>query len=191
MIELITCGATHGFLPLLENDSGIFSQIQVAVDSHKKHFGKEPKGIWLPECAYRPKETQDDKVREAIDYWVNNSGIEYFFVDSHGILDAEMIESKNDIVFHTNFGYNLETGVSVFGRNKNSGRQVWDPRIGYPGDGNYREFHIKDPESWLRYWRITNKTFDKKKKELYNPENARETVESHANHFVSIVTDEF
>ncbi|MFX1452791.1 MAG: 1,4-alpha-glucan branching protein, partial [Promethearchaeota archaeon] len=25
MIELITCGATHGFLPLFESDSGIFS----------------------------------------------------------------------------------------------------------------------------------------------------------------------
>ena len=34
MIELITCGATHGFLPLFESDSGIFSQIQLAVDSH-------------------------------------------------------------------------------------------------------------------------------------------------------------
>ena len=47
MIELITCGATHGFLPLMEHDSGIFSQIQLAVDTHKKYFGKAPRGIWL------------------------------------------------------------------------------------------------------------------------------------------------
>ena len=118
MIELITCGATHGFLPLFESDSGIFSQIQLAVDTHKKYFGREPKGIWLPECAYRPKEYKNGNVRESIDYWVHNSGIEYFFVDSHGILNADIIERKNDVGLITNVGYNLETNVSAFGRNK-------------------------------------------------------------------------
>ncbi len=190
MIELITCGATHGFLPLFESDSGIFSQIQLAVDTHKKYFGKPPKGIWLPECAYRPQEYRDGRLRESIDYWVNNSGIEYFFVDSHGILDAEMIESKNDIGLYTNFGYNLETGVSVFGRNKNTSRQVWDAQIGYPGDASYREFHKKDHESGLHYWRITDKTLGKEEKELYNIKNAREKVEFQANHFVSLMSEE-
>ena len=190
MIELITCGATHGFLPLLESDSGIFSQIQLAVDTHKKHFGKQPRGIWLPECAYRPQEYRDGRLREAIDYWLNNSGVEYFFVDSHGILDAEMIENKNDVGLNTNFGYNLETGVSVFGRNKNTSRQVWDAEIGYPGDVSYREFHKKDHESGLHYWKITDKTLGDEEKELYNIENAREKVEFQANHFVSLMSDE-
>ncbi|MFX0040750.1 MAG: 1,4-alpha-glucan branching protein domain-containing protein [Promethearchaeota archaeon] len=190
VIELITCGATHGFLPLFQSDSGIFSQIQLAVDTHKKHFGKEPKGFWLPECAYRPKEYKSGKIRESIDYWLNNSGIEYFFVDSHGIITADILEHKNDIGLSTNFGYTLETGISVFGRNERTSRQVWDAKIGYPGNDYYREFHKKDNESGLHYWRITSKELGKREKQLYNLEKAKETVKSHAIHFVSLISDE-
>ncbi len=190
MIELITCAATHGFLPLLDRDSGIFSQIQLAVDTHKKYFKKEPKGIWLPECAYRPKQKHGDEMRESIDYWLHNSSIEYFFIDSHGILTAEIIENKNRIGLNTNFGFNLETEVSVFGRNIHTSRQVWDAQIGYPGDEYYREFHKKDYESGLQYWRITDKTFGDDKKELYDIEKARDKVEHHANHFVSSLLTE-
>jgi 1,4-alpha-glucan branching enzyme len=190
MIELITCGATHGFLPLFKSDSGIFSQIQLAVDTHKKYFGRDPKGIWLPECAYRPREYREGNIRESIDYWLNNSGIKYFFVDSHGILDAEIIEQKNDLGLTTNFGYNLETGVSIFGRNKNTSRQVWDAKIGYPGNEYYREFHKKDFESGLHYWRITDKNIEGNNKQLYNIMKAKEVVESQANHFVNLLESE-
>lgn len=190
MVELITCAATHGFLPLFEYDSGIFSQIQAAVDTHKKYFNSDPKGIWLPECAYRPKEYKDGKLQESIDYWLKNSGIEYFFVDSHGILDAEMIEQKNNFGLTTNYGYNLESSVSVFGRNKKASRQVWDAKIGFPGNEYYREFHKKDHESGLHYWRITNKDLEKGEKQLYNIEKAKEVVESHAIHFVSLLMKE-
>ena len=190
MIELITCGATHGFLPLMEHDSGIFSQIQLAVDTHKKYFGKAPRGIWLPECAYRPREVKNGQVREGIDYWLHNSGIEYFFVDSHGIMDAELLESCNDLGLTTKFGYQLESGVSVFGRNLKTSRQVWDAKMGYPGDPYYREFHRKDSESGLHYWRITGKEKSKDQKELYDPQKAAERVESHANHFIELVGEE-
>ncbi|TFG07703.1 MAG: 1,4-alpha-glucan branching protein, partial [Promethearchaeota archaeon] len=190
MIELITCAATHAFLPLMEHDSGIFSQIELAVETHEKYFHSMPKGIWLPECAYRPKEYKDGKVRESIDYWLHNSGIKYFFVDSHGILNAEILEKRNEIKLNTNFGYNLETGVSVFGRNTTTSKQVWDAQIGYPGNEYYREFHAKDHESGLYYWRITDKNTPKSEKHLYNREKAQKTVVAHAHHFVSLLQEE-
>jgi 1,4-alpha-glucan branching enzyme len=190
MIELITCAATHGFLPLLESDSGIFSQIQLAVDTHRKYFGKEPRGMWLPECAYRPKEVLNGKLREGIDYWLHNSGIDYFFVDAHGILTAEILESKNKIDLNTNYGYNLESGVSAFGRNKKSSRQVWDAKIGYPGNEYYMEFHKKDFESGLNYWRITDKSIGNDHKKLYDEERAHEKIKSHANHFITLLKEE-
>jgi 1,4-alpha-glucan branching enzyme len=189
-IELITCAATHGFLPLLESDSGIFSQIQLAVDTHKEYFQKEPKGIWLPECAYRPKEYRNGELRESIDYWLKNSGIEYFFVDSHGILDAELLEERNNFGLNSCFGYSLETGLSVFGRNKRITQQVWDSQIGYPGNEYYREFHSKDHESGFHYWRITNKKLPLYSKQLYNINKVKEIINSQANHFVSLVFEE-
>ena len=190
MIELITCAATHGFLPLLESDSGIFSQIQTAVDTYKKYFKRDPKGIWLPECAYRPKVFRDGKIRESIDYWLKNSSIQYFFVDSHGILDAEILELRNNIGLNLNWGYNLETNVSVFGRNQKISRQVWDSKIGYPGDAYYREFHKKDHESGLHYWRITDKSLGNDKKDIYDLIQAKQKVKIHANNFVSLISEE-
>ena len=190
MIELITCGATHGFLPLFENDSGIFSQIQTAVDSHKKYFKREPKGIWLPECAYRPRVYKNGTMRESIDYWLNNSGIEYFFVDSHGIITADILGEKNEIGLNTNFGYNLITGVSVFGRNQTISRQVWDAKIGYPGNEFYQEFHKKDHESGLHYWRITNKNKGREEKQFYNLEKVSEMIRSQSYHFESLLKAE-
>jgi len=52
-VEIITCGATHGFLPLLEiNKNAVNAQISVAKQSYIEHFGRPPKGIWKGECGY-------------------------------------------------------------------------------------------------------------------------------------------
>ena len=54
-LEIITCAATHGYLPLLARDESIHLQLRAAVETHTRHFGRAPRGIWLPECAYRPR----------------------------------------------------------------------------------------------------------------------------------------
>jgi 1,4-alpha-glucan branching enzyme len=54
ILDAMTCGATHGYFPLLLRDANIRAQLQCAIATHEKHFGQRPRGIWAPECGYRP-----------------------------------------------------------------------------------------------------------------------------------------
>lgn len=90
-IEVITCGATHGYFPLLGADSSINLQIKTAVENYKKHFGRDPRGIWLPECAYRPSyewrslipvfPIHQKRLRPGIEQFLSRYGLNYFVTD--------------------------------------------------------------------------------------------------------------
>ncbi len=89
-LELISCGATHGFLPLLARDESIQLQLRLGRSEHRRIFGKDPAGLWLPECAYRPAgpwaplpEAPASPMRRGIEDHVAEAGFKYFFVDSH------------------------------------------------------------------------------------------------------------
>src|SRR3989338_8015464 len=52
-LEIISCAATHGYLPLMEVcRESIKAQVAVAVEHYKSVFGRPPVGFWLPECGY-------------------------------------------------------------------------------------------------------------------------------------------
>jgi 1,4-alpha-glucan branching enzyme len=52
-LEIITCAATHAFLPLLNPFlKAVKAQIQIAIQDYKRYFDRNPSGIWLPECGY-------------------------------------------------------------------------------------------------------------------------------------------
>src|SRR5690242_11907410 len=90
-IEIITCGATHGYFPLLGSDAAIDAQVRTAVAAHRRHFGRAPRGIWLPECAYRPAGPWTSPLdrdapplpRRGIEEILAEHGLGYFFVDTH------------------------------------------------------------------------------------------------------------
>lgn len=85
-IEIITCAATHGYLPLLSRDSAIWAQLQAGVASYRRHFGRAPRAIWLPECAYRPAYLQEDgSVRPGLEEFLAELGLTCFFVETHAI----------------------------------------------------------------------------------------------------------
>ncbi len=185
-VEIIGSCATHGYLPLLNvNPSDVKAQIQAGVDHYKKTFGRPPRGFWLPECGYYP----------GVDNALKNAGIKYFFVDSHGILNADPIPRYS--VYAPIY---CPSGVAAFARDWESSKQVWSSKEGYPGDPDYREYykdigHELDFDyikpyihpaglrinTGLKYWRITGNS---EYKEAYRPDWAREKAAQHAGNFM-------
>jgi 1,4-alpha-glucan branching enzyme len=104
-LEIITCAATHGYLPLLSRDESIHLQLRTAVESHRRHFGRPPRGIWLPECAYRPRYEWAPPVgagkprrelRPGIEELLARHGIEFFVVDSHLVRSGAPLSAYRD-----------------------------------------------------------------------------------------------
>jgi 1,4-alpha-glucan branching enzyme len=185
-LELVTCGATHAFLPLLQAyPEAVRAQIAVAAATHRRHFGREPAGIWLPECGYYP----------GLDRILAEQNIRYFFVDTHGIADATPRPRYG--AYAPIF---TPSGPAAFGRDPESSMQVWSAESGYPGDPDYREFYrdigwdldleyVKPyvqptgqrKNLGIKYHRITGKTAHK---EPYDPGRAREKAAVHAGNFM-------
>jgi 1,4-alpha-glucan branching enzyme len=96
-LEIITCAATHGYFPLLGNDEAIDAQVRVGKETYRRHFGRDPRGMWLPECAYRPsynwsspiKEYPKTFMRRGVEEFLFKYDIQYFIVDKHLILGGK------------------------------------------------------------------------------------------------------
>src|SRR5271156_174124 len=72
-LEIITTGATHGLLPLLAgHPPSVRAQILVARDHYRSCFGCDPRGIWLPECAYS----------EGVEEFLQEANIRWFIIDT-------------------------------------------------------------------------------------------------------------
>lgn len=186
VLEVITCSATHGFLPFVSiNQKAVYAQLKVAVDNYGKHFGRSPKGIWLPECAYYA----------GLETLLEEVGLQYFFMDTHGILYG-----KPRPKFGVFAPVYTKNGIAAFGRDYASSRQVWSSKDGYPGDPDYRDFYRDvgydldfdyispyiSPDGMreftgIKYYRITGET---NHKEPYNPRVAAYRTTEHARHFV-------
>jgi 1,4-alpha-glucan branching enzyme len=186
-LEIITSAATHALLPLLEQHPGSMrAQILVARDYYRECFGQDPRGIWLPECAYA----------NGVERYLQEANIRWFVMDTHGLLHARPRPRYG--VFAPVFTPN---GIAAFGRDLDSARQVWSKQEGYPGDGRYRDFYrdigydldydyvhpyLPDPLhrgfTGLKYYRIGGDALGKL---VYDRRIALETAAEHAGHFMS------
>jgi len=88
-LELMSCAATHGYLPLLGRDASIRLQLLVARAEHRRLFGRDSAGCWLPECAYRargwwgPAGAPHAGPRAGIEEHLAAAGFRYVFTDAH------------------------------------------------------------------------------------------------------------
>lgn len=188
-LELATCVATHAFLPLYavqQEHAG--PHIRVAVRKHRETFGRNPPGVWLPECGYVP----------GLDRQLAEAGLCYFFVDTHALAFANpppQLGPHAPIV--------CDSGVLAFARDPEASFAVWSAAEGYPGDPRYREFHRDlgfdlDAEALqglilgggqrrhlgLKCHRVTGRHVELGDKEPYDRQAALHAVDEHARHFV-------
>lgn len=187
VLELATCGATHPLLPTLLDHPGLVrGQIRTAVREHTRFFGRAPRGIWLPECAYAP----------GIDRYLAEADLRWFVVDAHGLEHAKPTPRSG-----VHAPVYTEYGVAAFARDTEPARQVWSAEAGYPGDPRYREFYRDvgwdlpleyvqpyiDPAgtrmfTGLKYYRITDRKSERR--EPYDAEIAHALADTHAEHFI-------
>jgi 1,4-alpha-glucan branching enzyme len=228
LIDIITCGATHGYMPLLGTDESVRAQIRTAVDTHIRHFNKAPRGIWAPECGYRPAgswsypvpnadgtPSPPDFNRIGIEQALSESGIEFFFVDTHLVEESQRTPSPYELFsgrrsldpsiermtrephrslyqpYYVDGTYGSpaarQNAATIFPRDPRTGIQVWSGDTGYPGDGIYLDFHKKRWPGGHRYWRVTGSSVDMGDKKPYHPYEAAERTKAHAAHFVHLV----
>jgi len=106
LLEIITCAATHGYMPLLGTDESLRAQVRTAVKTHERHIGEHPRGIWAPECGYRPSgfwnypvaNTDGSPIapgfeRIGVEQALSESALDFFFVDTHLVEDSAPIRS--------------------------------------------------------------------------------------------------
>ncbi|MCB9554877.1 MAG: DUF1957 domain-containing protein [Deltaproteobacteria bacterium] len=185
-LDLMTCAATHGYLPLLRHPPhAVRAQLTIAVEHYQHRFGRRPRGIWLPECGYYPGLEQE----------LRRLDLRYFVVDTHAFTLARPKPPR---------GYTApvftEAGVAAFARDAASSVDVWSREVGYPCDPHYRDFYrdigyeLRDDQltplfrqgearrpSSLKYWAITGDTDEKRP---YQPEQAMARAKEHAADFV-------
>jgi 1,4-alpha-glucan branching enzyme len=184
-LEIITTAATHALLPLMaDHPRSIRAQILTARDHYRECFGRDPRGIWLPECAYVA----------GVEFVLQEANIRWFIIDTHGVLHATPRPRYG--VFAPIFTQN---GIAAFGRDLDSAKQVWSKHEGYPGDPRYRDFYrdigfdldfdyvrphlpVENVRTFtgIKYHAITGGG----EKLVYHRRAALETAAQHAQHFL-------
>lgn len=185
-LELITTASTHAYLPLQLQPESIYAQIANSIRYFADLFGKAPRGLWLPECAFE----------HGLEDIIGELGLQYFITATHGVLYASPRPKYG--VYSPIL---TKSGAAVFGRDAETSKQVWSSQEGYPGDYDYREFyrdigydlpldyigpHLHPPglrsDTGIKYYRVTREGLDYK--EPYEPERAREKAALHAGNFM-------
>jgi 1,4-alpha-glucan branching enzyme len=161
-VEIITCAATHGYLPLLSRDESIHLQLRTGVETHKRHFGVAPRGIWLPECAYRPRyewtpptgreRGGERRLRPGVEEMLAAHNLEYFVADSHLVAAGEPVFLYRDYIPARKEVAEPTPAIPV-----NEARSPYAPyRVASRGGSGSAIAFIRDPRTTLQVWSRTH-----------------------------------
>lgn len=170
VVEFLGGPATHPFTPGLHPDLAELA-LRIGLDDAARRYGTAPKGIWVPECAYRPGQ-------EAV---YQRLGITHFMVDEPAVASAGGRASTP---------YRLANSeVTIAARDARVSDLVWSHERGYAGSAVYRDFHLIDANHGLKLSAVGDKT--QAGKPLYDPQSAGVQVELDARNFVHELTNVF
>ncbi|MCE7882626.1 MAG: DUF1957 domain-containing protein [Actinobacteria bacterium ATB1] len=170
VIEILGGPLTHPYLPLLDSET-VRAQLRLGLDVHEAVLGRRPEGIWLPECAYRP----------GLEDELEKCGVRHVVLDGPTVLQAGGFAALRH-------GWNLGSSrVGVVGRDLEVSYRVWSPTGGYPGRGEYREYHRWEWETGLKLWRVTDKSVAQDEKEWYDPDLVPAAVEADVADFHTVL----
>lgn len=184
-LEIIASAATHGLLPILQQQSPRAARAQVLIgrDAYAEVFGREADGFWLPECGYAP----------GLESILQEANLRWFVLDAHGLLFGRPRPCRS--IYAPCY---TPAGPAAFARDPNASRQVWSADEGYPGDPAYRDFYrdigfdlpmehlgpiarASRKFSGIKYYRITGGGDEK---QLYDRKPAENAAAQHAIHFL-------
>ncbi len=203
VIELGSCAATHAYLPLVHDLRSARLSLVLAAAYHRRVFGKAPRGVWLPECAYRPAGAfrhpatgVSETFRPGLETLVAEAGFSWTVLDSHLLLGGKPAPSSAGewAPAATASSPSLyrpaliaQSPVAAFFRDPHTSLQVWSREHGYPGEERYLDFHKRHWPSGLKLWRVTHPKADLADKQPYHPEEVAAALDSHAHHFLEVV----
>jgi 1,4-alpha-glucan branching enzyme len=168
ILDAMTCGATHGYFPLLLRDANIRAQLLCAIGTHEQHFGKRPRGIWIPECGYRPRYKWSPPVgsqeyrkqveeRAGVEELLAEVGLEYFVVDGALTRGGVTVPSYQPFAKTLHEQYLKEIGPRgeepfTFDPNRSLAEIYWVKSTSLDLPGPAPAVFSRDPQSASRVW---------------------------------------
>ena len=146
-IELVTAPATQAFLPLLDSPIAIEAQVRIGVESFKKHFARQPRGIVLPSALDLGTYTS-----EFLESLLATYGLEYFVSAASSGIDTT--------VNHPPHGLLSQRELCA---------QVTNLKEGYAGDPLFLDYEKRHYPGGLRFWRQSGSGANLARKEIYEP----------------------
>jgi 1,4-alpha-glucan branching enzyme len=159
-------------MPLLGTDESVRAQVRTAVTTHIRHIGKHPRGIWAPECGYRPGGFWDYPVQFAseganaatqhpgferigVEQALSESSLDFFFVDTHLVEESQRSASPYELM-----NGSVVRDAKLAKMTQGPQRSLYQP---YYVDGNYgtpdgsgRRYATtifpRDPRTGLQVW---------------------------------------